>query len=409
MSIPAAIFPNETYVEGLRNADDSVIESLYHEFRQPIVKLVEAMGGNYADGATFFRVALMHTAGIISEGNYPSEIPVEQFVGRLAMLHYQDWRFEKIKDSPSLPVVEEDEKAIRQQLPGEHALRSFRASVKAKRVFQRLESTEQQAVLQYAENQIEGRETATSNALDSYLKALGITLQGEPGKALPLNTLKALTDKHFNKIWTVCEGMEQRLKSAQIPQGGENKAIRYAFITLMVLTIGYVLIAWLFRDQTPEEVYKDNFDPPPGIVADIERRYAQDSIAPQWPPSCMEMFAEADNFYQKKEWRSAATVLAAMLEEASSDCETDIYFYLAIVGLYLDRPELTLQCISKMDDLERFGEDIYWYMALAYVKKAALDPSEKDMARRAVERALSNTEIPERRSQAEKMLEELSD
>ena len=123
----------------------------------------------------------------------------------------------------------------------------------------------------------------------------------------------------------------------------------------------------------------------------------------------LEMFAEADDFYQKKEWRSAATVLAAMLEEASSDCQTDIYFYLAIVGLYLDRPELTLQCISKLDDLDRFGEDIYWYMALAYVKKAAIDPSEKDMAIRALERAMSNTEIHERRIQAKKMLEDLSD
>jgi hypothetical protein len=75
----------------------------------------------------------------------------------------------------------------------------------------------------------------------------------------------------------------------------------------------------------------------------------------------------------------------------------------------LEQPELTLECISKIEDLERFGEDIYWYMALAYVKKAAIDPSEKEMAQRALERALSNTEIPERRIQAEKMLEELAE
>lgn len=408
MSIPTAIFPNETYVEGLRNADEAVIESMYHEFRQPVVKSVEAMGGNYADGAAFFRVALMHTAGLISGGSYPLDVPVQQFVNNLAMRHYQDWRFEKIKESPSWPFADEEEQAIRQQLPEEQALRAYRATVKAKRVFQRLESTDQKSVLKIAEEQSQGLETTPSVAVDAYLKTLGVSNE-DNGKSLPPNTLNALTDQHFARVWTVCEAIEHRLKSAQIPQGGDNKAIRYAFIVLLVLTLGYVLIAWFFRDQTPAEVYKENFDPPPSILADIEQRYAGDSIAPEWAASCKEMFAEADAFYQKKEWRSAATVLVAMLEEASSDCQTDVYFYLAIVGLYLERPELTLQSISKMDDLERFGEDIYWYMALAYVKKAALDPSEKDMARRAVERALSNTEIPERRKQAEKMLEELAD
>jgi hypothetical protein len=48
-------------------------------------------------------------------------------------------------------------------------------------------------------------------------------------------------------------------------------------------------------------------------------------------------------------------------------------------------------------------------MALAYVKMAAIDPEQKDIARRAVERALSNTEVPERRVQAEKMLKELTE
>ena len=98
-----------------------------------------------------------------------------------------------------------------------------------------------------------------------------------------------------------------------------------------------------------------------------------------------------------------------MMDDSLLECQTDALFYLAIVGLELERPELSLECIAKMDDLERYGEDIYWYMALAYVQKAALDPSEKDIAKRAVERALSNTEIPERRQQAEKMLEELSE
>ena len=97
------------------------------------------------------------------------------------------------------------------------------------------------------------------------------------------------------------------------------------------------------------------------------------------------------------------------MADSLSTCQSDAFFYLAIVGLQMDKPELTIECIAKIEDLDRFGEEIYWYMALAYVKMAAIDPAEKDIARRAVERALSNTEIPERRVQAEKMLEELSE
>ena len=97
------------------------------------------------------------------------------------------------------------------------------------------------------------------------------------------------------------------------------------------------------------------------------------------------------------------------MDDSTATCQSDALFYLAIVGLQMDKPELSLECISKIEDLDRFGEDLYWYMALACVKIAVNDPAEKDFARRAVERALSNTEIPERRVQAEKMLEELGE
>jgi hypothetical protein len=62
--------------------------------------------------------------------------------------------------------------------------------------------------------------------------------------------------------------------------------------------------------------------------------------------------------------------------------------------LQLDEPELTVQCLAKIPDLDRFGEDLYWYQALAFVKIAVQNPARRDIARRAVERARSNTEVP---------------
>lgn len=412
MNLPAAIFPNETYLDGLSQADPSVLESIYNEFRQPIVKAVELAGGNYADGTAFFRVALIQMACLVKENKYPTEIPVEQFLQQLAVRQLLDWRMEKTSEEPPVQELTEQELAIQEQLPTQDSLRYFRGMIKAKRTFYRLETEDQKQVLGIAQRIQQGEIVSESDllnpALVKYKKNLGI-IQVEPQSLLDGHIVEALTNPHFHLVWTACDAIEQRQPSAQIPTGGENKAIKYAFITLMVLSLGYAIISWFFRDQSPAEVYDQHFKPPSSIVADMAQRYAKDSIVPERPESCTIVFKEADAYYQKKEWRMAAGTLADMMDDAYKPCQSDALFYLAIIGLQMEKPDLTLECISKIEDLERFGEDIYWYMALAYVKKAALDPSEKEIARRAVERALSNTEIPERRAQAEKMLSELAD
>ncbi|MCB9305774.1 MAG: hypothetical protein H6565_04195 [Lewinellaceae bacterium] len=59
------------------------------------------------------------------------------------------------------------------------------------------------------------------------------------------------------------------------------------------------------------------------------------------------------------------------------------------MALGQDQPALALECFAKIEDLEHFGEDIYWYQALAIVKLAEINPLLKEKARRAVERARS--------------------
>lgn len=39
-------------------------------------------------------------------------------------------------------------------------------------------------------------------------------------------------------------------------------------------------------------------------------------------------------------------------------CQSDAYFYLAIIGLEMDDPNLTIECLSNIEDLARYGEDI---------------------------------------------------
>jgi len=415
MTDPIATFPNETYLNGLRNADLSVVDALYHEFRQPIAKAVQATGGTYADGGTFFRVAIIHTARLVHEDKYPVDAPIYLFLKNLSVAQYRDWLVEKEQEVPTIAVPSEEEIPVIASLPDSTSMLEVRLQIRAKRQFSKLQIEDQKNIQALATLQAEHRPEMAAINLAPYTKSIERLkiLMGERGKTwdtpLPSWVAIPLTDTLFHKTWSACEALERRMYSSQIPASNENKTIRNAFIFMLLLTVGYAAYTWIFRDKSPVEVYENNFNPPASIVEDMAQRYSKDSIAPLRPQVCIDKFNEADVYYKKKEWRDAATSLASMIEDSLSVCQSDVFFYLSIVGLQLENPDLTLECISKIEDLDRYGEDIYWYMALAYVKMAAIDPEQKDIARRAVERALSNTEIPERRTQAEKMLEELAE
>lgn len=415
MNDPIATFPNETYLNGLRSADVSVVDSLYNEFRLPITRAVESLGGSYADGNTFFRVAVVQTARLLHEGKYPDDAPIYLFLKNLALAQFRDWLDENGQVLPPIPEPSVDEIAVISFMPGEAAMRETRLQFRAKRLFNKLTVEDQRQILGLAnrlatsqsevQDKIEGSEAVSLERFKNLFKEQGKIWEN----GMPFWAIMALTDTHFHKAWSACESLEKRLNAGQIPVSNENKTIRNAFIVFVLLTLGYALYTWFSRDRSPTQVYENNFQPPASIMDDLAARYAKDSIAPNRPEACTIAFSEADAYYKKRAWRDAANALIVMADDSLAVCQSDAYFYLAIVGLQLENPEVTLQCIAKIEDLDRFGEDIYWYMALAYVKMAAIDPAEKDIARRAVQRALSNTELPERRIQAEKMLEELAE
>ncbi|MFN0033692.1 MAG: hypothetical protein ACKVUS_01410 [Saprospiraceae bacterium] len=415
MNHASAIFPNETYLNGLRNADATVVDALYNEFRQPVARAVEVAGGNYADGSTFFRTAVIQTARLAHTGHYPESAPIFLFLKTLAVAQYRDWLSEKGQEIPAVPEPSEEETLVMEALPDAAALREMSQQIRAKRYFARLEPSDQKQILSLANSlskeNPEGQGVNIGTYSGSIARYKNLLKERETvwEKPLPIGIVAALTDTHSQQIWSACEAVERRLSSSQIPASNENKAIRYAFIALLLIALGYAAFMWVSRDRTPAEVYENNFQPPASILEDMAARYANDSIAPLRPEACTIAFSQAEAHYKKRAWGEAAGALATMMDDSLAVCQSDALFYLAIVGLQLERPELSLECIAKIEDLERFGEDIYWYMALAYVQMAAHDPSEKGTARRAVERALSNTEIPERRAQAEKMLEELAE
>lgn len=413
MTHHTAQFPNETYFDGLRQADAGVIESIYSEFRKPVTRAVEAAGGSSADGFTFFRVATIQASMLVRDQQAAEDIPVFYLLKNLAVAHFCDWAVEKGLELPELPAPSEEEAGFVIPLPNAETRQEFRTYIRAKRQFSRLDADCQKRILELAKDRsiglsdprLEGE--ATDACLEKYRQSLDATAETWVS-GLPAPVVTALTDEHFQKAWTAAETLESRLimgQSAETPR--ENKTTRNVLIALGLLLVGYAIWSFFGPAKTPKVVYEENFQPPASIMADRAARMAKDTAPVEHNEACEQLFQEADEHYKQKDYTQAASVLYTMLGDDMEGCSSDALFYLAIIGLQVEEPEITLDCLAKIPDLERFGEDLYWYQALAFVKLAAQNPARRDIARRAVERARSNTEIPERKVQAEKMLEQL--
>jgi hypothetical protein len=412
---PTAQFSNDTYFEGLRNADAGTIEALYAEFRKPIARAVEGAGGSASDGTTFFRVAALQTASLARDMRLNENIPVYYLLKNLAIAHFRDWATEKGLELPEIPATSEDEAALHIELPDAGARAEFRQFIRARRQFVKLDGHCQKVVhelakdaaLGIADPRLEG--DASETCLNKYRESLGDTAENWAGK-MPAWAVTALTDEHFQKNWSTADALEGRLAMGQAPAKQlESKTTRNIFIAAALLLIIYGLWDYFSAAKTPKAVYDENFKPPASIMADRAARFAHDTLPVEHNAACETLFEEADTHYKQKDFEEAASILYTMTGEEMEGCNSDALFYLGIIGLHLDEPDVTIDCFAKIPDLDRFGEDLYWYQALAFVKIAAKNPTRRDIARRAVDRARSNTEIPERRAQAEKLLEQLAD
>ncbi len=373
-----------------------------------------AAGGSSADGSTFFRVAVIHAASLAQEQKLDESIPASFLLKNLAEAHFRDWALEKNVALPPSPVAE-TEPAPQMELPDAEARQEFRQNVRAKRQFTRLEPACQKIVQELAKdaaiNIADPRlhNAKTDACREKYRKNLGLSTEDWPDP-LPAWAITALSNEHFQQSWSAAETIESRLAMGlpAIPRQ-QSKVTRYVLIALALAMLAFGIWSYLNPTISPKMVYDENFNPPSSIMADRSARYAKDTLPVARVELCEKLFEETDGYYRSGEYKEAAAILYTMTAGETEPCKSDAYFYLAIIALHLEQPEITVECLAKMPDLERFGEEVYWYQALAFVKLAAQNPMRRDIARRAVERARSNTEIPERRAQAEKMLEQLKD
>lgn len=354
MDYPTGNLTNEDYINGLRNNDESVVEILYAEFRLPVVRAVTALGGSEASGRAFFRTAIVESAKQARAGTLLVGVPFFYQFRSFALAHYKDWLAEKGQPLPET-APSPDEPDTTSLIPGSDELRETRALIDA---WKKGEQTE---------------------------------------------------DVRY-PVWQNIRKAERRLEGLTTA-ASKNHLARNIFIVFAILTVTWLIWLYVFRSKTPAQVYDENFTLPESLMTDMRQRYGpemgNDSVSTR-PGACEFYLTEADRFYQTKDYESAQAVLIQILEDSLAMCHSDALLYIGIIALAQEEPELALECFSKIDDLEHFSEDIYWYQGLAFVKIAELNPLMRDKATRAVERARSNTQDSIRRIQAEKMLNHLA-
>lgn len=401
-------FPNETYLNGLRDNPESTLAVLYDEFRKPVIQAISTLGGSDADGAVFFLAAANDAARLARAGEAPVHVPVFEWIKALAIAHYRDWLQERGQTTPS----QDDSMTL--ALPGTEALRLTRRRIFAWKRLHRLDHDCRQSLLEQArEMPSEETEVAPPGKETDCVKQYLTHLQtaGAPLTEMPDWVLEALRDQEAYTVWQRTQTLENQWSAGQPAAPESNRTWPWAIAALLLVAIGYGAYQFFYRPKTAAEVFADNFAPPPSLLGDLESRYGaelgNDSVTAR-PNECMRLLQEADVYYRAKEFESALDPLLLIVLDSNSICQSDAWYFLGIIQLELEDPATAIQCFAKIEDLTRYGEDLYWYQALAFVQLAKENPLMRDKARRAVERAIGNTQDDSRREQAEKMLHQLS-
>jgi hypothetical protein len=355
-------FSDTMYADGLQTADEQVLEQIYSQFRRPVVRAISNLGGSAAAGGIFFQTAIIEAARQMRAGAFPEATPFYAHLEALALTHFKDWLIER--EQPVPEPIDEAHELPSENMPSVEQLRATRADILAWRRPER------------------GIEPVFQQASEKML-------------------------------WEKMRVLERRIADGEPVQGTRKGNlplwIIYSAIGLLVCATAYFVLSNYLQTRTPAQVYESNFTPPKSIMEDIARLENADSST-QRIEICMQRMQDADLLYKQKDYVGAADKLEELAQDDDlAMCQSDALFYLGVIGLQMNRPDVTLQSFAKIENIERYGEDLYWYQALAFVKLAAQNPAMREKAAGAVERARSNTLDPKRRNQAEKMLKELSE
>ena len=192
----------------------------------------------------------------------------------------------------------------------------------------------------------------------------------------------------------------------QSSEPAANRIWRLVLAALLLFGGGYAVYQYVSR---PADLFKDNFTPPESLLADHRLRYeaTNDSSGQAPHEGCEQLLGNADQFYQAGSFEAAQDPLLLLVLDSTANCQSDAWYYLALLRLKMGDPVTSIECLSKIEDLEHFGEDIQWNMALSMLLLSEQEPALKEKTIRAVEKVALSTRLEDRKKKADKLLQKL--
>ncbi len=381
-------FSNEAYFQSLRTDAQFGTSTLYSLFREDSVKALTSFGVEEEEAAYCFRLAVCDAAHWARAGRQPEvDTPLGQILRERSLAHA----------SLRMPHVAPLQREF--QLTDGNDLRQSQQKAAVWSALARLQPECRESLLIMPTLE----ESYCWEALQSELEAKAIN---------PEVVHLALADLEGFRTWQYTGEHERSWQKPATPVAsveGPNRNIwRWAVMAFIVVILAYAAHQFLTRPKTIAELYASNFDPPRSLMADWEQRHVNDSTETPLTEECRMLLREADALYQSGDYRNALDPLLLIVLDTAATCHADAWFYLGIIQLHMKDPTTAMQCFAKIEDLERFGEDIYWYQVMAYMQLAQNSPHQRERIAQAVALAIPNIQSPKRRTQAETLLKNLS-
>ncbi|MBL7775903.1 MAG: hypothetical protein JNK89_07855, partial [Saprospiraceae bacterium] len=364
MSQPTGQFPDETYFHGLRDNPDSSLAVVYDEFRQVILEKLGSVGCPADQAGKFFQLAVFDLSRLAREGKIPAETSVQELLETLAQQHFALSQGSGFETAAEKLTEEENLRRTQQKFEAWNRLEQLDADCRRK-LLQPVDDTS--AGLPIDQLGQERLNTCTAE-FRQLLPAAEL-----PETGLPDWARAALADPAGYTVWQRASILESDWSTGLPAPAESNRIWRWAIGIFLIAVVGYGIYHFYARPTTAAEVFADNFDPPGSFMEDLRGRYGDemgnDSVAAR-PSTCLLLLREADAYYQANEYQAAVDPLLLIVLDSASICHSDAWFFLSILHLKLDDPSTAIQCLAKIDDLGHYGQDLYWYQALAFVQLA---------------------------------------
>ncbi len=382
-------FSTKAYFDSLRQDAQFGTSVLYSLFRSEAQHLAE-LGLSKAETAHCFRLAVSDAARLARAEQVPDGTPMGDFLKELGKAHASLMRPELANAWSEHPLLDEA---------------SLRQTQQKAVVWSAVESLEPSCREQLFKAPESVEAAPCAQALQEALSDKDVPKEMQ---------VAAIRDADGFRVWHYAGEQEQAYQPSTptqpLPEETNQNVWRWAVLALLGIIAVYAAYQFFFRPKTIAELYANNFNPPRSLLSDWEERYsANTSDAPvRITEDCLLLIREADAAYQAGKLRNAMDPLLLIVLDTAAACQADAWLYLGIIQLRLKDPITAMQCFAKIEDLERFGEDIYWYQVMAYLQIAQNNPHQRERVAKAVELAIPNIKNPQRRAQAEALLENLA-